>query len=368
MRQAVNKRQKTLAREKQKQSGANLLIARYKERAPKPDTSALEKVGQYLDGLESDNRDLSDEEEAGIEQTVAELETFLLQRKPFKALKWHLRSLIIPNQRVEQVKASAEQLLDFMFCNLKLEETFARACGRMPDFCTWLGLKIDVLATRLETELRATSPVTDYLRTYLVYLSAQAVQKLSQRANIFYIKTLESPRQEQRKEYSTELRPSQEILEDIMAEKLPEVFGGEFSQQAAWAGLISTKAFREFFADLSDAAYPTFFSECRKTLKAEIDSEVAGPSPQSEERYLLSTLMELQWCSARRGSKFSISVESSDRVPWVDRLKLAIERSSESEWTWWPLSPPPRAQSPAHVQLEPLDMRQQFSRAALFFW
>jgi len=165
---------------------SNLLIARYKERAPKPDTSALEKVGLYLDGLESDNSDLSDEEEAGVEKTVAELETFLLQGKPFKALKWHLRSLVIPNQRVEQVKSSAEQLLNFMFCNLKLEETFARACGRMPDFSTWLGLKIDVLAARLETELRATSPVTDYLRTYSVYLSAQAVQKLSQRPNISY--------------------------------------------------------------------------------------------------------------------------------------------------------------------------------------
>lgn len=99
--------------------------------------------------------------------------------------------------------------------------------------------------------------------------------------------------------YNTELRPPQEILEDIMAEKLPEVFGGDFSQQAAWARVLSTKAFRDFYSDLSDASYPTFISKCRETLRAEIDAEAPDSGNQSEERYLLSILMKLQWCSAR---------------------------------------------------------------------
>lgn len=82
-------------------------------------------------------------------------------------------------------------------------------------------------------------------------------------------------------------------------------------------------------------------------------------SDQSEERYLLSILMELQWCSARYGR------ESFDSLLWIDRLKHAIERSTGSEWSLWPLSPPPRYESRALVQLESLDLYQQFPTAAL---
>lgn len=342
---------------------SSLAATRYKERAPKPDNSALDKVAQYLDGLESDHGDSSDEEEAGTVPTVAGLETFLLQGKPFKALKWHLRSLIIPNQRVAQVKESAEHLLDFMFCDLGLEETFARANGRIPDFSTWLHLRIDVLAASLETELKARSPITGYLSIYSDYLSAAAVQKLGQKPDDSASQHSGSARQEQGKTYSTEIRPPEEILEDIMVARLPEVFGGEFCEPAAWSRLMSTKSFREFTSDLSGAAYSTFFSESRKALKVEIDSEVHGTPDQSEERHLLSILTEMQ-CSARQDRKFSVSMNSSESVLWFDLLKLLVEKSSGSEWSWWPLSPPPRAESPAHIQLEPLDMRQQLSRAA----
>lgn len=322
---------------------SSLLATRYKERAPKSDNTALEKVGQYLDGLESDNSDSSDDEEPDSELTIAGLETFLLQGKPFKALKWHLRSLVIPNQRVNQVKTSAENLLNFLFCDLGLEETFARAHGRVPSFNAWLHWRIDALAGNLEAELKAKPLVMEYLRTYSVYLSARVVQKLRQRHDVSYTQDSEySSCREQDNTYNTELRPPQEILEDIMAEELPEVFGGDFTQKPAWARLLSTKAFRDFYSDLSDAAYPTFISKCRKALRAEIDAEAPDSGNQSEERYLLSILMELQWCSARYGRKFSLSIESLESVAWLDRLKLAIERSTESEWSWWPLSPPPR--------------------------
>lgn len=345
---------------------SSLLVTGYKERAPKSDNSALEKVGQYLDGLESDNSDSSDDEEPDSELTIAGLETFLLQGKPFKALKWHLRSLVIPNHRVAQVKTSAESLLNFMFCDLALEETFARAHGRVPNFNAWLHLRVDALAASLEAELKAKPHVTEYLRTYSVYLSAQAVQKLRQRHDVSYTQDSEySSCREQDNAYNKERRPPQEILEDIMVEELPEVFGGDFTQKAAWARLLSTKAFRDFYSDLSDAAYPTFISKCRKALKAEINAETPGSSAQSEERYLLSMLMELQWCSARYGRQFSLSIESFDRLLWIDRLKLAIERSTGSKWSWWPLSPPPRYESRAFVQLESLDLCQQFPTAAL---
>lgn len=345
---------------------SSLLVTRYKERAPKSDNSALERVGQYLDGLESDNSDSSDDEEPDSELTISGLETFLLQGKPFKALKCHLRSLVIPNQRVTQVKNSTENLLNFMFYDLGLGEAFARAHGRVPNFNEWLHLRIDALAASLEAELKAKIPVTEYLRTYSVYLSARAVQKLRQTPDVLHTQSPESSScREQDNTYNTELRPPQEILEDIMAEKLPEVFGGDFTQQTAWARLLSTKAFRDFYSDLSDAAYPTFISKCHEALKAEIYAEAPHSSDQSEERYLLSILMELQWCSARHGHKFSLSIESFDSLLWIDRLKLAIERSTGSEWSWWPLSPPPRYESRTLAQLDSLDLCQQFPTAAL---
>lgn len=71
-----------------------------------------------------------------------------------------------------------------MFCNLGLEEIFTRAYGRVPNFNAWLRLKIDTLAASLETELKAKSPVTEYLRIYSVYLSAQAVHELKQKSNV----------------------------------------------------------------------------------------------------------------------------------------------------------------------------------------
>lgn len=346
---------------------SSLVTTRYKERVPKPDNSALEKVAQYLDGLESDRSNSSDEEEASTVPTLAGLETFLLQGKPFQTLKWHLRSLIISNQRVAQVKDSAENLLSFMFCNLGLEEIFVRLNRHVPDFSTWLRLKIDVLATSLKTELKTSSPATEYLSIYSGYLTAQAVQKLGQKTVVSDTQHSESSsaRQDKGKMHSTEIRPPEEILEDIMVARLPEVFGGEFSEPNAWATMSSTKSFREFASELSDAAYPTFFSESRKALKAEIDSQVHLLSDESEERYLLSILKELQ-CSTQHDRKISLSIESTCSVLWLDRLKLSIEKSSGSEWSWWPLSPPPRAESPGHFQLEPVDMRQQLSVPAVW--
>ncbi|KAL1864105.1 hypothetical protein Daus18300_007885 [Diaporthe australafricana] len=347
---------------------ASLLFTRYKERVPMSDISALDKVGQYLDGLESDSSDSSNDEGPNTSLTIAGLEAFLLQEKPFKALKWRLRRLIIPNRRVTQFKASAEQLLNFVFCNLGLEETFVRAYRLRPTFHAWLHSKLDTLAADLETELKeAGSHLVEYLRIYSVYLSAQAVRRLRQKPAASRTQDSESSCQEQDNMLRMELKPSQEILEDIMVEKLPEVFGEDL-QQTAWARILSTKAFRGFFADLSDAAYPTFISECRKALKAEIDSQDRPPSDESEERHLLSILMEHEWCSALHGDrKFSLCIQSSDRVLLADRLKLAVEQSTGSEWCWWPLSPPPRAASKAHVPLEPLDLRQhiQFSATAL---
>lgn len=330
---------------------SSLLVTRYKERTPRSDKSALEKVEQYLEGLESDSSDSSNDEEPDI----VGLETFLLQGKPFKALKWHLRSLIIPNQCITQVQHSTERLLNFMFHSLWLEETFAKAYERVPNFEAWLRLRIDAFAESLEIELKAGSSVTEYLRTYSVYISAQTVREMRQNPDVSYTQDSAPSLRQQDSIHSTELGPSQEILEDIMAERLPEAFGGDFLQKGVWPRLLSRKAFRDFLSDLSDAAYPTFFSECRKALNASLDSQGPHPSAQSEERYLLSILMELQ-CSPQHSWTLALSIESPDSVLWVDRLKVAIERSTGSEWNWWPLSSPPRAETKAHAQLETLDL------------
>lgn len=334
---------------------SSLVVTRYKERTPRSDNNALDKVEQDLDGLDSENSDSSHDEEPDTEPTIVGLETFLLQGKPFKALQWHLRSLIIPSQCMTQVQHSTDRLLNFMFYSLWLEQTFARAYERVPNFDAWLRLMIDALAESLEIELKAGSPATEYLRTYSGYISAQIVRKLRQNLDVSDAQDpAPSSLGQDDSIYSTELKPSQEILEDIMAERLPEVFGREFLQKDVWPRLLSKKAFRDFLSDISDTAYPTFFSECRKALNAEIDSQGPHPSAESEERYLLSTLKELQ-CSAQYSQMLPLSIESPDSVLWVDRLKLAIEKSTASEWNWWPLSPPPRAERKAHAQLETLD-------------
>lgn len=347
---------------------SHLLVMRYGERAPEFDNSSLDQVEQYLRGPESDENGPSYDEEPDTahELTIAGLESFLLQGKPFGALKWQLRSLIIPDRHVRQVQESAERLLNFMFYNLWLEETFARACEGLPDFDVWLRLRIDALAENLENELRGGHPVTEYLRTYSAYLSAQAVRRLRQRPDVSCTHDSEpSSRAQQKKVSSTEPRPPEEILEDIMAEKLPGVFGGDFSQRTVWTRLLSTKSFRDFFSDLSEVAYPTFFSECRKALNAQINPQVYQNLAQSEERYLLSILAELQWCSTRHDRRLSFHIEPSDSLSRVDRLKLAIEHKTGSEWSWWPLSPPPRARSKTYVELVSLDLRQRFTLTAL---
>lgn len=344
---------------------SHLLVMRHGERAQKSDNSSLDQVEQHLSGPESDNNGLSDDEEPDTKLNMVGLESFLVQGNPFKLLKWQLRSLIIPDQHVRQVQESAERLLNFMFYNLWLEETFVRAYESVPNFEPWLRLRIDALAESLETELRGGSPVTEYLSTYSAYLSAQVVRRLRPKSDISCTHESEPSSHAQQKVNSTDMTSAEEVLEDTMAEKLPEAFGGDFSQKTVWTRLLSTKTFRGFFSDLSEVAYPTFFSECRKALNAQIDSQDSRTSAQSEERYLLSILAEIQWCSTRHDRELSFHIEPSDSLSWVDRLKLSIELSTGSEWSWWPLSPPPRAGSKAHVQLESLDLRQYFSLIAL---
>lgn len=345
---------------------SNLLVVRYRESEPNSDNSTLDPVGQYLSGVESDDSGPSDDEGLDTELTTAGLESFLLQGRPFRTLKWQLRSLLIPDQRVTQVQESGERLLNFMFYNLWLEESFARAYECVPDFDSWLRLRIDALAESLETELRRGHPVTEYLRTYSAYLTTQAVRRLQQRSDVSCTHNSEpSSRTQQKKVNSTEVTSSEEILEDILAEKLPGVFGGDFSQKTVWTRLLSTKSFRDFFSDLSEVAYPTFFSEGRKALNTQIDSQDPQSSAQSEERYLLSILAELQWCSARHVRGLSFRIEPTDSLLLVDQLKLAIEHSTGSEWSWWPLSPPPRAGSKAYVELESLALRQRFTVTTL---
>lgn len=358
---------------------SSLLTTRYRERAPRASESGIEKAIQYSEDPDSDSNHSSDGEDQDAEITIEGLEAFLMAGEPFRALKWHLRSLIIPDQSLYIVKRSTDHLVELLSTQCLLDSALSKAPGINAAFGSALKFFIADLASEARAEGQLLMFMADYLETYSRYIEARALETIGSSSSFANegnrvphaefaggnVVPMVGPGAPQLKAQRYRRETSQDVLEDIVAEKLPGVFDGGFARPNFWPFLKSTQAYRAFVARIRDPIFPTFISEARKyLLESHIADDVErdpGVVPGLEERRVVSILKEIEWCLPRNGIVSFFKIETFQGVGLFDRLKLAVEHSTGSRWDWWPL------RSPARLSLDD-DRSRRYNAPALISW
>lgn len=287
-----------------------------------------------LSDSDSPSEGESDEDKPSF--NIDKLKSFFVSGEPFRSLKWKLRGLIIADSYLTLVKKSTDQLLD-VASRGGLKNLLSKAyCGTLAkgcsdDFSVFITGHITKLATDLHKQCIQPgqlhmAAMANFLLIYSQYISER-------------LKETYSPENASRIESR---QHSANVLEDIVAAKLPKLYTAEFA--AHWNSLTSTKPFSDFYNALKDLAFPTFFSQAKKW--------VMGMPDDPQRRLLLPVLDELQQAIERDEKRLKSTVRIYPRHDSiVDQFKLAVESSTDSHWDWWPLQPPPRRQPDTDYQV-----------------
>lgn len=257
----------------------------------------------------------------------------------------------ISHQSLVMIRSSAEQVLNLVLAHDLLKSTISRAYTLGKWSTSDFDLFFNNLAVEASTKPQLPLPIKNFFLSCSKYLSARAMEKMaeindsgkracvpgyaeSRAAQITDSEILQSYGRRWR------INPSDQILEDAMTEALPMKFDEKFSAPNAFAILQSSQAFGRFIGDVRDAVFPTLVSEARKFLieGLGVNSDVVLTS---EQRQTLSILTELRWCFTRSSRDSPPTFETFDRPCLLDRLKLAVQKSTNSSWDWWPLCSPP---------------------------
>lgn len=276
---------------------------------------------------DGDSSSVSEESEAENELfNLENLESFFTAGEPFRLLRWKLRALIIPDSFLSRVRISTEKLIHIASgCGLTgllskaQEQTSESSEGFWADFTN----RIERLARNLRAQCNTVGQmrIADFLLVYSQYVAARLEKTLAT----------------EREPDSQDDLASDGLLQDIFANALPEVWEVDFP--AHWRFIASTKTFQEFFCDLRDLVYPTLLYRAEKLI-TKLD--------EPEGQRLLPILSELRWAIGRvqgeKGKTASFGISPQDDS-LTDRLKLAVEASTGTEWDWWPFCSPPRHQA-----------------------
>lgn len=341
----------------------NLIASRYVNMEQRPVSPTLtgrdksldtEMIIRQLDALklqatdsdnpqkyDGDGASAADGESDAEQQTfrIENLESFLASGEPFRLLKWKLRALVIPDQFLSRVQGTVDGLLG-LFPRDGLPKLLAKAFRSWQKFRGSFSIEIQHLIEELAIKLRiechnlGQKNVAEFLLVYSQYISVRVEEALPSTNTLDSRTKKDSPPEETVHDDLPQSTRSKGVLEDIVANRLPGLCEADFP--AHWGFLASTAAFMGLIESLQDLAFSTFFSQAKKLIM-EVDDE--------EGRRLLPILTELQWTVARIGKerKPEFTIRQENEAPTIgDRLKLAVEASTGSEWDWWPLQAPPR--------------------------
>lgn len=329
---------------------SNLIASRYNERAlDERDFTHREVniISRHLDQPVSEWNDepSSNEESSGEEQDfrVGDMEQFLLSGEPFRLLKQNLRSLVIPDEFLHCVHESSREFLNLIFTDRR-PRSFARgllnalANGRdiRSDFDTQLRL----MAADLKAECADISQLDAavFLETYSHYISAVAIDQVKDVFTPLSLATQGAMKSENKPEI-----PHEDLLEQVVADSLPSVLYVDLEPHRTF--LASSSAFASFIDALRGLVYPTFFTEATRSVKATIRSAEASEDRLLawEGHSLLAILSEMQSCFQQHNIPIHFNMNPSEtHLKALNRIKLAIETSTASQWDWWPLQPPSR--------------------------
>lgn len=326
---------------------SNLVASRYSGRVPAAQDFKHTEVGlisRYLEQpVPEDNDDPSSNGQSRSDKSglTIDLEHFLLSGEPYRLLKRTLRSHVIPDELLYCIYASTRGFLDLIFTDQRrrsLARGLLRSIANGRDVASNLDIQVRLMAAELKAECTDISQldVSIFLETYSQYISMIAIDQVK---DMFTRprRTGQGPA-----EHILEAPlPHEDILEKIVADTLPSVLYVDLVPHRIF--LTSTSAFATFIDALRGIAYPTFFSEATRSVKANIRSAETSEDRllALEGQHVLAILAEMQSCLQRSDTPILFSTTPSEiRVTALNSAKLAIEASTASEWDWWPLQPP----------------------------
>lgn len=329
---------------------SNLIASRYNERAiDERDFTHREVniISRHLDQPVSEWNDepSSNEDSSGeeLDFRVGDLEQFLLSGEPFRLLKRNLRSLVIPDEFLHCVHESGCEFLSLIFTDRR-PRSFARgllnALANGRDIRSDLDTQLRLMAADLKAECTDISQldVAVFLETYSHYISAVAIDQVK---DVFI--PLSQETQAAMQSSSKPKLPHEDLLERVVADSLPSVLYVDLEPHRLF--LASSSAFASFIDALRGLVYPTFFTEATRSVKVTIRSAETSEDRllASEGQSLLAILSEMQSCLQQRSIPIHFNMNQSEtHSKALNRIKLAIEASTASQWDWWPL------QSPSH--------------------
>ena len=357
---------------------SNLIASRYNERVPTAQHlqhRQVDIISRHLDRLvQSENDQPSTNEESdGVEAdfTTTDLKQFLVSGEPFWLLKRNIRSLVIPDEFLDCIYESTRAFLDLLLTERRIRSIVhglrhALLFGR--DIRSNLSMQVRLTAAELKTECTdiAQLDASIFLETYSEYISVIAIDHIDTTFTSHGRSVLRSAQMQEKVAYNRSSiqgsmgpqgrnarapLPHEDILEQIVAKTLPSVLYVDLVPH--WTFMASSGAFLSFADALHDLAYPTFFSEAKKFVRATIRSSQGSEDKLALEGLrLLPVLAEMESCRLNGDSRIHFSVDPSEsRVAALDRMKLWVETSTAAEWDWWPLQPPKRSRSQDNAQL-----------------
>lgn len=329
---------------------SNLIASRYNERALDERDfrhREVELISRHLDQPVSDGNDepSSNEESSGDEFDfrVGDLEQFLLSGQPFKLLKRNLRSLVIPDEFLHCIHESSREFLNLIFTDRR-PRPFARgllnALANGRDIRSDFDTQLRFMAADLKAECTEISQLDAavFLETYSHYISAVAIDQVKDVFTPLSQATQGTTHSETKPQIS-----HGDLLEQVVADSLPSVLYVDLEPHRTF--LASSSAFASFIDALRGLVYPSFFTEGTKSVKATIRSAETSEDRlvASEGQSLLAILSEMQSCFQQQNIPIHFNMKPSEtHLKALNRIKLAIEASTASQWDWWPLQPPSR--------------------------
>lgn len=329
---------------------SNFIASTYSESSPAEQELKHREVHLITPQLNfskhEDHDEPSSQEESNADEgdfRVGDLEQLLHFARFIDLPKRHLRSLVVPDGFLHCVYESVHEFLDLVLSDRRSNSVphgllHEIAHGR--DITSDLNLQVCLMAAELKAECTKTSQVdaSIFLETYSQYISVVAIDQVKDASSIPSQKALGTMERNPQAKI-----PHEDVLEQVVADALPSVRYVDLVPHRIF--LTSSSAFASFIEALRGLAYPTFFSEATRSVKATVRSaeESEDKLLASEGRHMLAILLEMESCLQQSNTPVSFFMNSSKkRVTALDRMKLSIEASTAAEWDWWPLQPPSR--------------------------
>lgn len=129
----------------------------------------------------------------------------------------------------------------------------------------------------------------------------------------------------------------------FLQEETDQFWGASLSLEKESEGRDDVQKAYDKVSRTSSTGLPEFFTAATRLLAIDLDK--ANEQTQGERLRCLAVLAEMRLAFSSRQTPSVLAIRPVERktmFSFANRFKIAIESSTGSEWTWWPLSTPVR--------------------------